>query len=112
MDYHHRNYLKDNDYTFINKKVKGRYQGAVVSHIDEYAIPKLVYGIIYVQDHINLGVDWYPGEKLEVVESHRDDWISNCSDKPASGKLNRFGQMILDFGDETITHQTKYGPTE
>ena len=76
-------YLKDNDYTFISKDVKGRYQGVVVSHIDEYAIPKLVYGVLYVQDHFNLGVDW-----------------------------NERGEFVPNYGGTTETHQTKYGPTE
>jgi len=111
MEYQN-NYLKSNDYTFISKDVKGRYQGVVVSHIDEYAIPNLVYGILYVQDHYTLGVDFYPGESLETVESHRDSWLKGVSDEPMPGILNARGELVPNYGGETITHQTKYGPTE
>lgn len=111
MEYQN-SYLKNNDYTFISKDVKGRYQGVVVSHIDDYAIPKLVYGILYVQDHFNLGVDWYPGESLETVESHRDIWLSQVSDKPLPVKLNANGEVLPNYGGTTEVHQTRYGPTE
>lgn len=113
MDYLHRekSYLKDNDYTFVSKDVKGRFQGVVVSHIDEYAIPKLVYGVLYVQDELILGVDWYPGEELETVTSHRNDWLKNVSDKPAPSKIDRYGKIVLNYGGKNEISSEKYGPT-
>ena len=114
MDYLQRekNYLKDNDYTFVSKKVKGRFQGIVVSHIDEYAIPNLVYGVLYIQDELILGVDWYAGEELETVTSHRDNWLSNLSSKPAPAKIDRYGEVVLNHGGKTELSSIKYGPTE
>ncbi len=74
--YHYEDsYLKNNDYTQVNFKIKGRFKGIIVTRTDEYAIPNKVYGVLYVKDARTYGVDWYPGDDLEVVEKHRDDWL-------------------------------------
>ena len=113
MDYLHREktYLKENNYTFVSKEVKGRFQGVVVSHIDEYAIPNLVYGVLYIQDELILGVDWYPGEELEIVTSHRNDWLNNLSDKSTPVKIDRYGEVVLNYGGKNEISSEKYGPT-